>query len=390
MQQQIQRPQLLAQIRLALFESPAVALLGARQVGKTTLARQIVQALGQAQVYDLERAADRATLQAAPELALRNAKGLVVIDEIQRLPALFATLRPLTDAPDRQVSYLLLGSASPELVRGVSESLAGRVQFIQVPGFSLGEVGVDQQERLWLRGGFPRAFLAASDGAAMRWLEGFRRTFLDRDLPGLGLRVLPLAIERFWTLLAHYHGQVWNAAELARAMSVSALTVNHYRDLLAQTFMLRILPPWFENLGKRQLKSPKVYIRDSGLLHHFQGLASMRELWANPRYGASWEGYALEQVLMRFGERDAYFWRTHRGAELDLLLLRHGQRWGFEFKCSDAPTSTKAMHVALADLQLAHLWVVYPGQDRYPLGERITALPMRELPNLELSGPPAT
>jgi predicted AAA+ superfamily ATPase len=380
----IERGYLYRQLRLRLDESPVVALLGARQVGKTTLARQLAEQAGAATIFDLERPSGRAALSATPELTLANARGLVVIDEVQRLPTLFEILRPLCDDTDRKAVFLLLGSAAPDLVHGVSESLAGRVQFVPVPGFSLAETGADNQDRLWLRGGFPRAYLAGSDAAAQRWLEGFRQTFLERDIPGLGLRIAATTLERFWTMLAHYHGQNWNATELARAMSASPGAVNHYRDVLAGTFMLRALQPWHENLGKRQVKSPKVYFRDSGLLHHFLGIENMAALRAHPRYGASWEGFGIEQTLIRFGERDAWFWGTQRGAELDLLLMRQGRRWGFEFKCTDAPVTTRSMHIALDDLGLAHLWVVYPGKLRYPLGDRITALPLRELPLLDL------
>ncbi len=388
MQQLIARPVLLDAVLLRLQESPVVTLLGARQVGKTTLAGQVAARAGAATVFDLERTAGHAALARTPELTLGDCTGLVVIDEVQRLPSLFEVLRPLCDDPARTATFLLLGSASPDLVRGVSESLAGRVQFVAVPGLALAEVGAAAQDRLWLRGGFPRAYLAASDAAAERWLEGFRRTFVERDLPALGLRVPAATLDRFWTMLAHYHGQTWNAAELARAMGNSPGTVNQYRDLLAGTFMLRVLPAWHENLGKRQVKAPKVYLRDSGLLHHFLGIQGMLALRGHPRYGASWEGFALEQTLIAHGERDAYFWATQRGAELDLLLLRHGRRWGFEFKCADAPSTAKAMHIAVADLGLEHLWVVHPGRDRYPLAERITALPLASVAGLELAPAP--
>jgi hypothetical protein len=282
--------------------------------------------------------------------------------------------------------FLLLGSASWDLVKGVSETLAGRIQFVSVPGFSLSEVGVEHQDGLWMRGGFPLAYLAADRHAWLRWMESFTQTFLERDIPGLGSRVTPAALGRFWRMLAHFHGQIWNAAELARSMDVSVTATNHYRDLLQGTFMVRVLPPWFENLGKRQVKSPKVYLRDSGILHHLLGIEQMLELRGNPRYSASWEGFALDQVLAAHGEREAYFWATQRGAELDLLLLRRGRRWGFDFKCTDAPTTTKSMHIAVADLRLEHLWVVYPGTLRYPLTDRITALPLREIGDLSLGG----
>lgn len=376
---------LLEAIRVRLGESPVVALLGARQVGKTTLAEQIAASWPEpVTFFDLEQSHSQEALRVAPERVLAEREGLVVVDEVQRMPELFAVLRPLSDRRGCPALFLLLGSASWDLVRGVSESLAGRMQFVDVAGFSLSEVGPEEQERLWLRGGFPRAFLAQTGGAWGRWMESFTRTFLERDIPGLGSKISPKALGRFWRMLAHFHGQVWNAAELARSMDVSVTAVNHYRDLLSGTFMVRVLPPWFENLGKRLVKSPKVYLRDSGVLHYLLGLGEMLEVQAHPRYGASWEGFALEQILAAHGERDAYFYATQRGAELDLLLLRGGRRWGFEFKCSDAPRTAKSMHVALQDLQLEHLWVVYPGHLRYPMGEKITALPLREIHSLEL------
>jgi predicted AAA+ superfamily ATPase len=386
MQQSINRNSLMAAIRVRLGESPVVALLGARQVGKTTLAEQVAAEWGgPTVVFDLEKVAIREALSATPERLLSEQEGLVIVDEVQRMPELFALLRPLCDDRKRKAVYLLLGSASWDLVKGVSETLAGRIQFVDVAGFSLTEVGAERQDELWLRGGFPRAFLAESSDAWERWLEGFTRTFLERDIPGLGSHVSPVALGRFWKMLAHYHGQTWNAAELARSLDVSVTAVNHYRDLLAGTFMARVLPPWFENLGKRLVKSPKVYLRDSGVLHHLLGIKGMLELRTHPRYGASWEGFALEQVLISRGERDAYFYGTQRGAELDLLLLRHGRHWGFEFKCSDAPKTTKAMHIALDDLKLEHLWVVYPGTLRYSMTDQITALPLREIDAIEMN-----
>ena len=363
-----------------LREAPVVALLGARQVGKTTLARQVAAAWpGSTRILDLEVAAVREALAQTPEAVLRGSRGLVVVDEIQRMPALFATLRPICDDRSREAVFLLLGSASWDLIKGVSETLAGRALFVDVAGFSLAEVGADHQRQLWMRGGFPRAWLASSPAAWTRWMEAFTRTFLERDIPGLGSRVSPTAIWRFWRMLAHYHGQVWNASELARSMDVSPSAVNHYRDLLAGTFMIRVLPPWFENLGKRLVKSPKVYLRDSGILHFLIGIEQADELPMHPRYSASWEGFALEQTLVALGSRDAYFYATQRGAELDLMLLRRGKRWGFEFKCTDAPRTTKAMHIAINDLGLEHLWVVYPGSVRYPITDRITAMPLVEL-----------
>ena len=372
-----------------LSEVPAVALLGARQVGKTTLAAQVALAWnGPSTVFDLEVTATREALSATPERVLRECEGLVVLDEVQRMPGLFEVLRPICDAPDRKAVFLLLGSASWDLIKGISETLAGRILFVDIGGFSLAEVGPEEQDRLWMRGGFPRAYLARSSAAWTRWMGSFTRTFLERDVPGLGSRVSPAALGRFWRMLAHYHGQTWNAAELARSMDVSVTAVNHYRDLLAGTFMIRVLSPWFENLGKRIVKSPKVFLRDSGILHFLLGLEDRRDLPLHPRYGASWEGFALEQTLLAHGERDAFFYATQRGAELDLLLLRHGRRWGFAFKCTDAPRTTKSMHVVTKDLGLEHLWVLYPGDQEYPLADAMTALPLKNIHTLQLRPAP--
>ena len=388
MQQYIPRTRLFAAVHRGLTEAPVVALLGARQVGKTTLAAEVASAWdGPSTVYDLEVAAAREALAATPERLLGRGEGLVVIDEIQRSPHLFETLRPICDDRDRQSVYLLLGSASWDLVRGVSETLAGRVLFVDMGGLSLDEVGPGKLDLLWMRGGFPRAYLAKSDSGWARWMQAFRRTFLERDIPGLGSRVSPEALGRFWRMLAHRHGQTWNAAEVGRSMDVGVTAVNHYRDLLAGAFMLRVLPPWFENLGKRLVKSPKVYLRDSGILHSLLGLDDPAGLPFHPIYGASWEGFALEQTLIAHGADEAYFYRTQRGAELDLMLLRGGKRWGFDFKCSDAPRTTKSMHIVIDDLGLEHLWVVYPGTLDYPLGGAITAWPLARIGELRLHAP---
>ncbi len=388
MQQLVPRTKLLTAVSRNLHEAPAVGLLGARQVGKTTLAQQIAAEWpGPSRVLDLEVAAVQEALARAPEAVLRDSEGLVVVDEVQRMPTLFQVLRPICDDPARQAVFLLLGSASLDLIKGVSETLAGRILFVDVSSLSLFEVGVEHQQRLWMRGGFPRAWLAPSSAAWSRWMQSFTQTFLERDIPGLASRVSPAAIGRFWRMLAHYHGQVWNAAELARSMDASVTVVKRYRDLLAGTFMIRVLPPWFENLGKRLVKSPKVYLRDSGILHFLLGIETATELPMHPRYGASWEGFALEQTLVAHGSREAYFYATQRGAELDLLLLRRGRRWGFEFKCSDAPRTTRAMHIAIDDLGLEHLWVVYPGNLRYPLTHRITALPLAEVHEIAFQAP---
>ena len=319
----IQRPQALQAIATALEENPVCALLGPRQCGKTTLARHIAEK-GMSHFFDLETATGRIRLEHSPELTLSELQGLVVIDEIQLLPGLFATLRPLADRPALPARFLILGSASPALVKGVSESLAGRVGFVDLGGFSLAEAGVEGLHELWQRGGFPKSFLAASDMAAERWRQNFIRTFLQRDIPQLGIRIPAETLRRFWMMVAHYHGQIWNGAELARSFGVSETTVRHYLDLLTGTFLLRQLPPWFENLGKRQYKAPKVYVRDSGLLHSLLGVRRRDELLGHPKLGASWEGFALEQVLHVTGAAEAFYWGTHAGAELDLVLF---SRW---------------------------------------------------------------
>ncbi len=385
MQQYIARTDLLADIVSGLSQVPVVALLGARQGGKTTLAQQVASEWpGPSTVLDLEVAAVRQAMSATPERLLGQSEGLVVLDEVQRMPELFEILRPICDDRKRKAVFLLLGSASWDLIQGISETLAGRILFVDVGGFSLVEVGPKNQDRLWMRGGFPRAWLARSGEEWTRWMESFTRTFLERDVPGLGSRVSPEALGRFWRMLAHFHGQVWNATELGRSMDVSATAVNHYRDLLAGTFMIRVLPPWRESLGKRLIKSPKVYLRDSGVLHFLLGLEEPQELPLHPRYGASWEGFALEQTLLAHGEREACYYGTRRGAELDLMLPRRGRRWGFEFKCTDAPRTTKSMHIVIEDLGLERLWVVYPGDREYPLTDTITALPLKNIHDLEL------
>jgi predicted AAA+ superfamily ATPase len=379
MQGTILRTYLLKRLERRLSKRPVVALLGARQVGKTTLARNHASGVdGEISFFDLERPSDHAALSANPEQILSQAEGLVVIDEVQRMPELFTLLRPLVDSPDRKAQFLLLGSASWDLVKGISETLAGRIAFINVGGFSLEEVGVEEQRRLWLQGGFPEAYLEDDSDDWQEWMEDFSRTFLERDIPGIGSKVAPQTLRRFWRMLAHYHGQNWNATELARSMDVSTTAVNHYRDLLEGTFMIRILPPWFENLGKRLVKSPKVYFRDSGVLHYLLNIRTWSDLYTHPRYGASWEGFAMEQILLSHGDQDAYFYATQGGGELDLLLFRKGRRYGFEFKCTDAPKTTKSMHTTFKDLKLDHLYVVYPGTRRFPLVENMSALPLRE------------
>lgn len=370
----IPRPALQERIEQAFAIAPIVTLLGPRQCGKTTIARLIAHNTPSA-FLDLEDPADEAAL-ANPMLALADKRGLVIIDEVQRRPELFPALRVLVDKPDNTARFLLLGSASPALVRGVSETLAGRTSFVDMQGFSLDEVGNEAWQQRWLRGGFPRSWLADSDASSFAWRKAFIRTFLERDVPQLGIRIPASALSRFWTMLAHYHGQVWNGSVLARSLGISDKTVRHYLEILEGTFLIRTLPPWYENLGKRLVKAPKVYIRDSGMLHALLGISDMDTLLSHPAAGASWKGYALETILDRLPEAQPYFYATHSGAELDLLLLYKNKRYGFEMKLNQAPTLTRSMKVALEDLRLDSLLVIYPGTKTYPLAEHIRAVPL--------------
>ncbi len=370
----IDRPRALERIEQVLHVHPVCALLGPRQCGKTTLARAIA-ATRQSAVFDLEDPVDLRRLE-APKTALEKLGGLVVLDEIQRRPELFEILRVLTDRPDTEARFLVLGSASPDLVRGVSATLAGRVGFVDLSGFTLTELGEEAMPTLWSRGGFPRSFLADDDASSALWRDGFVRTFLERDIPQLGINVPAETLRRFWTMVAHFHGGTWNAAEFARSLGSSEKTARRYLDILSGAYMVRVLPPWFENVGKRQVKSPKVFIRDSGVLHALLGIADPTTLSAHPKRGASWEGFATEQVLQEFESRDAFFWATHAGADLDLMVVVAGHRHGFEFKLSDAPGTTRSMWIALEDLGLEHLWVVYQGAVRYDLDDRITVIPL--------------
>lgn len=304
-----------------------------------------------------------------PLTALEPLTGLVVIDEVQRQPELFSLLRVLADRRPVQARFLLLGSASPSLVRGVSETLAGRVAFVDMQGFDLSEVGAQKWRELWWRGGYPPAFLATDDAAAREWLEALIRTLLERDAPQLGITIPSATLRRFWNMVAHFHGQTWNAADFARSLGSAESTARRYLDVLTSMFLIRQLPPWFENLGKRQVKAPKVYVRDCGLLHAMLGVNSPAALAGHPKLGASWEGFAIEQVVTRLGERNAWYWATHAGAELDLFAQFNGRRLGFEFKHADAPSLTKSMHIARQDLKLERLLVVTPGSKSYPLAD---------------------
>jgi predicted AAA+ superfamily ATPase len=377
----VERRSYIDRVRKALNRSAIVALLGPRQCGKTTLARMIFERAPQRQAgayFDLESQVDLRRL-ANPELVLGGFSGLVVVDEIQTLPTLFPALRVLADRPGNPCHFLILGSASPQVIRRVSETLAGRVEFVDMAGFDQTEVGPNSWQTLWVRGGFPRSYLAKSDEDSTAWREGFIRTFLERDIPQLGIQIAAPAMRRFWTMLSHYHGQIWNASRIAAGLGLSDKTVRSYLDLLTETYMLRQLQPWHENLSKRQVKSPKVYFRDTGLLHSLLGPHDFQAIIGHPQVGASWEGFALEQILRIIRPAEAYFWATYSGAELDLFFLVNGLRYGVECKFSEAPQLTKSMTTALESLRLDRLFVVYPGDKVWPASEQITVCPVHKV-----------
>jgi predicted AAA+ superfamily ATPase len=376
----IERPVRLERLARAVRRAPVTVLLGPRQCGKTTLARAFA-AGRDAVAFDLESQPDLRRLQ-NPEFVLGAERGLVILDEIQARPELFAVLRVLVDRPRNRTRFLVLGSASPDIVRGVSETLAGRVEFVELGGFDVGETGAASWPRLWLRGGLPRSYLARSDDDSLAWREGFVRTFLERDVPQLGIGIPAAVMRRFWTMLAHYHGQTWNASELGRSMGLSDKTVRGYLDILTGTFMVRQLQPWHENLGKRQVKSPKVYLRDSGLLHCLLEVADRRALLGHARVGASFEGFAIEEVLRVVSPSQAFFWGTHGGGELDLFFVADGRRHGVEVKLDEAPSPTRSMRTAIEDLSLDHVWVIYPGRHSYQADEKITVWPIQDVSKL--------
>ena len=374
------RSHYMRQLETAIRRSPVTALLGPRQCGKTTLARLFGERRAGA-YFDLESEPDVRRL-ANPELVLGNLRGLVILDEIQRLPSLFNVLRVLADRPGVDARFLILGSASPDLVRGVSESLAGRVEFVELAGFDLSETGVEEWHRLWLRGGFPRSYLADADEDSLAWRDGFLRTFLERDIPQLGISTPAAAMRRFWTMLAHWHGQTWNASQLGRAMSATDKTMRRYLDLLTGTYMVRQLQPWFENIAKRQVKAPKVYLRDSGILHALLDIPSEAALHSHPNVGASWEGFVIEQVIRALRPVNVWFWAAHGGGEVDLLLNVHGRRIGFEVKFNEAPRIAKSMRNVVEALQLAHLFVICPTTHGYPASRSISVLPATQIVDL--------
>jgi predicted AAA+ superfamily ATPase len=360
---------------------PVVAILGPRQAGKTTLARQIALKHKECHYFDLEKPRDLSRLN-EPELTLEYLSGLVVIDEIQRKPDLFPLLRVLADRTPRPANFLILGSASPHLVKDASESLTGRIGFVHLSGFTVQELGKEALLPLWVRGGLPRSYLATTDAVSLEWREDYITSLLERDVPQLGISIPAATLRRFWNMLAHYHGQIWNGAEMAAAMGVAQLTVRRYLDLLGGMFLIRQLPPWFENIAKRQVKSPKIYFRDSGLLHYFLTIGSFSALQGHPKLGASWEGFALEQTLTMLQYPEAYFWATHSGAELDLMISRGGERYGFEFKYTDTPRWSRSLENALHDLSLKRVFVITPGQERFPIHESGEAAPLHSIPDL--------
>ena len=374
----IERGKYLSRIREALRRAPVVALIGPRQSGKTTLARRIAGERKPNHYFDLEIPEDLFALD-NPMQALSGITGLVVIDEVQHKPDLFKILRVLADRTLPPARFLVLGSASGNLLQQSSESLAGRIEFVELRGFDLDEIGSQNRERLWLRGGFPRSFLAASENDSRTWREQFIRTFLERDIPQLGVNIPAVTLRRLWMMVSHYHGQIANFSELGRSLEMSDSTVRRHLEVLAQTFMVRLLPPWHENLSKRVVKAPKLFLTDSGLFHALQRIEDKKDLLGHPKLGASWEGFALEQVLRRHRDMDAYFYATYAGAELDLLLKKGRTHIGFEFKFSDAPRLTKSMHMVVQDLRLKRLQVIHPGRRRFPMADKIEAVPLCDL-----------
>lgn len=373
----INRTEVKKHIRAALERSRAVALLGPRQCGKTTLARELVD-IHSSNYFDLEESASVAALTDAKS-ALAPLKGLVVIDEVQRRPDLFPVLRVLLDRTPLPAKFLILGSASPELLRQSSESLAGRLEIVVIGGFDIEEAGLKHADRLWLRGGLPLSFLAKDDQDSFIWRKSYIQLFLERDLAQQGIRIPAVALHRFWTMLAHSHGQVWNASPFASSMGLSEYTVRKYLDVLTGAFMVRQLQPWYANLKKRQIKAPKIYIRDTGLLHTLLGLQTETDVLRHPRCGASWEGFVIEEVIRSVEPDDVYFWATHQGAEIDLVFLKGGKMYGIEIKRADAPVMTPSMRIALGDLKLERIAVVYPGNKRYALDKKVDVVPFETI-----------
>lgn len=379
----IKRTKFLSEINELLNSNAVVALIGPRQVGKTTLARITADNFSTVSFFDLENPISLSRLS-EPLLALQSLQGLIIINEIQHQPDLFKILRVLVDEPGQQRKFLVLGSASPILLKQSSESLAGRIAYLEIEGFSLQEIGVEHREKLWLRGSFPRSYLAEDQKSSIDWRQNFIKTFLERDLPQLGITIPAVTMRRFWMMLAHYHGQIWNASEFARAFGISDKTVRHYLDILTSTFIVKQLAPWWENISKRQVKAPKIYLSDSGLLHTLLGLDDLNELESHPKIGASWEGFAMNTVLtqLNISAHEAFYWSTYTGAELDLLFIRGNTRIGFEFKRTMAPTMSRSIAIAIEDLQLSHVYIVNPGNDIYPLTKEVSVLGLSKIMSL--------
>ena len=377
----IQRKMEMKNLQGLLKRHRVVGIVGARQVGKTTLARNLAKTIDKKVTYfDLENPEDQSRI-ADPMLALKELKGLVVIDEIQRHPDLFPVLRVLVDRPRTAVRFLILGSASPDMLRQSSETLAGRIFYHQLSGFAMDEIRAENYKQLWLRGGFPRSFLARSHNHSDEWRRGFIQTFLERDLPQLGVNIRSTTLSRFWRMLTHYHGQTWNASEFGRSFGVADTTVRNYLDLLTSALVVRQLLPWHENISKRQVKAPKIYVADSGLLHSLLNLKTFRDLEGHPKLGASWEGFVLQQIIRRLGARsdECFFWATHAGAELDLFVNRGRHRLGFEIKRTSSPQITPSMRNALGDLKLDRLDLVHAGDETFPMGKKIRAVALPRL-----------
>lgn len=374
----IQRSYYIEKIEFLFNVTPSVAILGPRQCGKTTLARLYADNYHIKPIYwfDLENPDDLGRL-ASPMLALAELEGLIVIDEIQKRPDLFPALRVLIDEHKGTQRYLILGSASRDLIQQSSETLAGRINYMELNPFSYPEV--DDISKLWIRGGFPNSYLAHTNEMSWEWRKSYISTFLERDIPNLGIQVPPQTLRRFWMMLAHYHGNIFNASEIGQSLGVAHTTARHYLDILTGTFMIRELPPWVENIDKRQIKSPKIYFRDSGIYHSLLNVPTKDNLFTHPKLGASWEGFAIEEVIRHHqGEiGEIYFWGVHNQAELDLFIIKNGKRLGFEFKYSDKPVVTKSMNQALETLQLDSLTIIYPGNNDYPLSHHIRVVGLK-------------
>ena len=383
---EIKRTKELEALNQRIKEFPAVAILGPRQCGKTTLAKQFAKQHEKSKIhfFDLENPVDLSRLE-NPTLALKDLTGFIIIDEIQRRPELFPVLRVLIDK-NKKSRYIILGSASGELISQSSETLAGRISYIELGGFSLDILPVKDIQKLWIRGGFPRSFIAKNDASSFQWREDFITTFLERDIPNLGIRIPAQSLRRFWLMLSHYHGQIFNASEIGRSLGASDTTVRRYLDILSGTFIIRQLQPWFYNTKKRLVKRPKIYFRDSGIFHTLMFLENYNDVISNPKLGTSWEGFTLEQVIQHLNlkEEEAFFWSAHTGAELDLLFNRKGRLWGVEIKYNEAPKLTKSMKSAIAELSLSHLWVIYPGEENYKLDKNISVISIKSLYSIRL------